>query len=599
MHKPKFAAACAALLILPSAFAEIPADSEIIVTAKGIQTTADALVTSHVLTAQQIEATQANDIPALLSQITGINVNDSGGRGSQTSVFLRGTASSQTIVLIDGVRVGSATLGSAALNSYPIEAIDRIEIVKGPFSGIYGADAVGGVIQLFTRKGGNGRGSVSATLGSHSLSEYGLALNGGNERHSFRISAHAEDVDGIDRTSIQTGGNDDRDGFEESALSIAGRTRFGEHTQADLSVLYTDNTAEFDNTFGDDTGFFTDTETLSTALNLDSTLTDTLRWRNTLGINKDESVTPAFFSDITTNRDSVGSELVFDFGANNILTVGADYYQEDIETSSDFPVTDRDNTGVYTQLQLRGDTLSMVGSLRYDDNSAYGEDTNGSLAVNYDFTDRLRAVVSYGTAFVAPSFNQLYFPFFGNPDLQPEESESFEVSLLGSNDHLSWRLSAYRTDITNLFSFDPVTFLAANIGEAEVEGVELELGTVVADWELALNVDLLSAEDKDTGIELDDRAEQTLSISAARTFGDLDVRLDFRAESGRFDLRGTELAGHGLLDINARYQVNEQISLLANIDNVFDKDYTVNLISPTERYLTEGRLAKLTIKWEF
>jgi vitamin B12 transporter len=183
--------------------------SEIVVTAKGQQELIDVLPTSHILTAADIEASQAQDIPDLLDQISGLSVRDSGGRGSATGFFLRGTSSSQTIVLIDGVRVGSATLGSATLNAYPIEAIERIEVVKGPLSGIYGADAVGGVIQLFTKKGGEGLGEITATIGSDSLTEYGLAFNGGNDKHSFRISAHAEDTDGIDRTSILTGGNDD------------------------------------------------------------------------------------------------------------------------------------------------------------------------------------------------------------------------------------------------------------------------------------------------------------------------------------------------------------------------------------------------------
>ena len=125
---------------------------EIVITAKGEQTLQNVLPTSHVFTQDDIDLAQIKDIPALLESIPGVSLTDSGGRGSATGVFLRGTSGSQTIVLIDGVRVGSATLGSAALNSFPVEAIERIEVIKGPFSGIYGADAVGGVIQLFTKK---------------------------------------------------------------------------------------------------------------------------------------------------------------------------------------------------------------------------------------------------------------------------------------------------------------------------------------------------------------------------------------------------------------------------------------------------------------
>lgn len=572
---------------------------EIVVTAKGNQTLADVLPTSDIFGLDDIQASQANDLPELLDQLTGVSVNDSGGRGSVTGTFVRGLSSTQTIVLIDGVRVGSASLGAAALNSYPIEAIERIEVVKGPLSGIYGADAASGVIHLFTKKGNTSSSSVSATIGSDALTEFDLGLRGGNDNASFHIGAHIEETDGIDRTSIVTDGNDDRDAFEESAFSFGGRLALNANTTANLSLLYTDNTSEFDNTFGADTGFFTDTETFSSALNINSQLSNKLTWRATLGLNTDESVTPAFFSDITTNRESIGSELIFAVDKNTSITAGLDYYQEDIETLDDFPVTDRDNSGAFVLLQSKFAALEFVGNLRYDDNSAYGTDTNSSLALNYDLNNNTRIVASYGTAFSAPSFNFLFFPFFGNPDLLPEETESVEVSLLGSNQALNWRVSAYQTEVTNLFSFDPVTFLAANIGEADIEGVEFELGTSFADWQFALNIDLLSAENAATGIELDDRAEQTISTQLSRSFGKLNLSFAGKYESDRFDLSGTELDSYLLFDINANYQITDNFSIHANIDNIFDEDFTVNLISLTERFNTQGRQSKVTIRYTF
>ncbi len=573
---------------------------EIVVTAKNDQTLADVLSTSHIFDIADIEAVQAEDITDLLDQIPGVSARDSGGRGSATSVFVRGNANSQIIVLIDGVRVGSATLGAAALNSYPIEAIERIEVVKGPLSGIYGADAVGGVIQLFTKKGGQGLSSVSVTTGSDSLQEISASLSGGNDKNSFYLSINDEETNGIDRTSILTDGNDDTDGFEETAISFGGKATLSEKTTANLSVLYTDSAVGFDNTFGSDPGLMTDTETLSSALNITTQFNDTLRWSSTLGINEDQSVTNgAFPSDITTNRDSIGTELFIALNSNSKLTIGADYYQEDIETNADFPDTDRDNTGAFILLQSTIGKVGFVGNLRYDDNSAYGTDTNSSLAINYDFNNSTRIIASYGTAFSAPSFNFLFFPGFGNPDILPEESESYEISVLGSTPSFNWRISAYKTDVTNLFSFDPVSFTAANVGTAELEGVEFEVNTQLAGWALSLNADLLSAQDEVTGIELDDRAERTVSVKASRSFGNLDLGIVVKGESNRFDNSGTELASYALLDFTAKYKISEQFSVLANIDNVFDKDYTLNLIGQSERFNTEGRQAKLTVKYTF
>lgn len=593
----------ASLLTTQAMAAEQDVLSEIIVTAKAGQTLDNSLVTAHVFTADDIERVQAKDIAFLLQEVSGINITDTGGRGSTTGVFLRGTSSGQTIVLIDGVRVGSATLGSASLNSFPLESIERIEVVKGPLSGIYGADAVGGVIQLFTSNSQRSEpgfgGSASATAGSDSLQEINVALHGGNARHSFYVTAQSEETDGIDRTSIVSGGNDDIDAFEQTSYSFGGRTQISDNTTAQLAVLYSDNYVEFDNTFGDDTGFFTETKTLSSALNVSTNFNDNLQWNTTLGINEDESITPAFGSEFTTERNSLSSEIAYTLNEQSSLTLGLDYYEEEISPADNFPVTDRDNKGVFALYQAKLGKFGFIGNLRYDDNSAYGSDSNASVALDYAINDSVRATASYGTAFVAPSFNFLYFPFFGNPDLLPEESESVELSLRGSTSTLDWRVSAYQTDIENLFSFDPSTFLAANIGRAQIEGIEAEIQTSVQGWTIAANLNLMSAENQDTGVELDDRAQTTFALSTSKAWDKLELRFALTAESDRFDNQGTELSSFALFDVNARYQLNDFLSLSAAVNNLFDRDYTVNLIGPSERYRTEGRQARLKVEYKF
>ena len=592
-------AVCAALQAnIATADDDIP---EIVVTAKNNQSTDQLISSAEVFDLAAIEATQADDIPALLDSVAGISFTDSGGRGTATNIFIRGNSNSQIIVLIDGVRVGSATLGAAALNSYPIEAIERIEIIKGPYSGLYGADAVGGVVQLFTKKGNQeGFGSANVTIGDDSLQEYSLALHTSGDNYSVQVSAQTEETDGIDRTSIVTGGNDDTDGFEEDAFSLGAQVSFSDKTEANLSILVSENTVEFDNTFGEDPGLMTENETFSSALNVTHNFSDSIRWSNTLGINEDESATNgAFPSEFITDRESFGSELGFNLNANSFLTLGVDYYEEEIESTNDFPVTDRDNTGAFAQYSFHSDSYSVSGSLRYDDNSAYGTDTNVSLAGALSLSESVRLSASFGTAFVAPSFNFLFFPFFGNPDLVPEESESFEVSLDGNSGGFDWRVSAYRTDVENLFSFDPSTFLAENIGEAELEGVELTVEKSWAQWLISFNADFLSATNVDTGIELDDRAEQTFRLSASRDWGKYSLRFDLKNESDRFDAGGTELSSYTLFDVSATYNFSDAVKLSANIDNLFDEDFTLNLIGASDRFNTEGRQAKVNLRVSF
>lgn len=591
-----------ALACLSTSIATIAADKEeIVVTAKNDQTIENVLQTVHVFDLTDIEAAQAIDIPSLIDEIAGISFRDSGGRGSATGVFVRGGSSSQTIVLIDGVRVGSATLGAAALNSYPIEAIERIEIIKGPFSGIYGADAAAGVIQLFTKKGGEGLGSVRATVGSDSLQEFGVAFHGGNDRNSFHIAINTEDTDGFDRTTILTGGNEDDDGFEETAVSFGGQVALSDNVTGRLNILATDSEVDFDNTFGADPGLITESETFSAALNITAKLNDAITWTTTIGSNEDQSITNGRFpSDLTTERNTLGSDFAFKLNSSTVITAGVDFYEEDIVSpTTDFPVSNRDNKGAFAQITNKTGAFGLTVSARYDDNSAYGSETNGSLALSVDLNENIKATASYGTAFSAPSFNFLYFPFFGNPDILPEESDSIEVKLEGNNDALSWAVVAYKTDFTNLFSFNPSTFLAANIGEAEIEGIEASIGTEIADWSLSVNADILSATNVQTGVELDDRAERTLALKASKDFGAFDLLFNLKSESNRFDRSGTELASYALFDVAANYEINDNVKLSANVDNLFDKDHTVNLVSSTQRFNTAGRQAKISVKVSF
>ncbi len=574
--------------------------TEIVITAKGQQTLASVAPTSHVITAADIQATQARDVPTLLGHISGVTFRDSGGRGSASGVFIRGASSGQTVVLIDGTRSGSATLGSTELGHLPIDTIDRIEVIKGPLSGLYGADAVGGVIQIFTKQGNQTAiGSASLTTGSNGLIAGGLSLHSGNDKNNFRIGINTEDQDGFDRTDISTDGNQDQDGFKETSITLAGKVMLSENTSAKLNFLRADNEVEFDNLFGPDSGRVAENTLQNTSINLQSVLSEALTWNNTVGLSSDESITKAFNSDISSDRLSLTSQADITLSSDKHLTAGIDYYDEDIETADAFATTERDNTGIFAQFQQNYGNFGWVGNIRYDDNSAYGDDTNASLALNLQLSETTRVTLSYGTAFRAPTFNDLFFPGFGNPALLPEESESVELTFRGQNDSVQWRVSAYDTRIENLIGFDPITFTASNTSKAILRGLELELGTTLAQWYLTGNLNLLSAEDDNTGIKLDDRAENTFSLALSRQFNKLAMRFDVYAEKGRHDRKGTELDSYGLFDVSGSYEISPKIKLFANIDNLVDKDYTVNLATTNNRYNTPGRTFKLKATYSF
>jgi vitamin B12 transporter len=556
----------------------------------------DVLPSSQIITQADIQRYQPRDLPSLLGRVSGVDFRDSGGRGSLSGVFIRGASPSQTIILIDGIRSASAAVGSTALELIPIESVERIEIVKGPLSGLYGADAVGGVIQIITKKGSKQRLSpgLHVRYGTDDTQDYTADLSAGNEDGGFHVSFSYENAAGFDRTTIKTGGNADRDSFDEFALNASGHYRLTDHLHAQVNVLRTDAYTEFDNLFGADRNHDSDTNIESNAVKLQYAASEALKLNFDVGYFRDESNIPVFGSSITTRRMSYLFQADYQLHENHELTAGVEYYDDRVETLSAFSQTSRDNIGGFLQWQGRYGKLSAVGSLRYDNNETYGDNTNGSIAVEYAFLANLAGVVSYGTAFRSPSFNDLFFPGFGNPNLSPEESETVEVSLKGQHLGARWRLSGYYTDVQDLIGFDPVSFTAMNTSEATLQGVEYEIAFNYAGWNINTNLNYLDARDDTTDEYLDDRAEFAANLQVYRGFGQLDVAFDLQAESGRHDRVGETLDGFAIVGTTVNYRLNKKLRVSGRLDNLFNQSYTLNLATASHSFRTYGRTATVS-----
>jgi vitamin B12 transporter len=557
----------------------------------------DALPSSQVFTQDDIERLQPKDLPSLLGRMSGVSYRASGGRGSVSGVFIRGASTSQSIILVDGVRTSSATIGATALEGIPLESIERIELVKGPLSGLYGADAIGGVIQIFTKQGKQQRltPEIHASYRTDDTQEYSIEAGAGNERGRVHATFAFENSQGIDHTSIKTEGNADRDGFDEFALNVSASYRILDELNAQVNFLRTDAYSEFDNLFGDGTGFDADTQVETNALKLTYTPSEKLRLSFGASHFVDEAVTPAFFSDITTRRTTYNLQIDYQVHDKHSITLGAEYYDDKVDTLDNFVETSRDNIGGFFLWQRRYGKLSAVGSVRYDDNEAYGDETNGSVALKYDVFESLAAVVSYGTAFRAPSFNELFFPGFGNVNVRPEESESLEVSLKGNHRDVHWRISGYYTDVKDLIGFDFATFTANNTSEATLKGVEAEVSYSYADWFFSANMNYLNARDDRLDVFLDDRAEFTTNVDVGCKFGRLDLSMDLQAESGRHDRSGTEIDGFVVLGTGINYRFSERFRIAARLDNIFDEDYTLNLATARDVFRTYGRTGLISL----
>ena len=588
---------------------------EVVVTAnKNKQPLSHTLPTTNVITALDIQKMQAPDLPSLLGRVSGISFRDSGGRGSNSGIFIRGTTSAQVVILIDGIRSASATVGATALENIPIETIERVEIVKGPLSSLYGADALGGVIQVFTKTGKSAADSddyllestARMSVGSHHLQDYNVSLNGGNDKHQFFASFSQEDTRGIDRTDLKINGNQDKDSFEQKSASLSALFTVNEQLKTQVKYMKSEGRTEFDNVFGLDENRYSESELENIGAKLLYNPMDTIQLTLDLGYFSDHSTTPKFESDffgrsdIQTRRHSLALQGNFSIGENHLLTLGSDYYNDDVSTLADFSETQRDNQGYFAQWQASFGDINLTSSLRYDDNQAYGGNTNGSAAASYRFNDDLELVLSYGTAFRAPTFNELYYPFFGNPEVKPEESKTYELSLRGSLPGFNWRASTYRANVDNLIGFDLATFTAGNTARATLEGVELEVKHQVGHWDLSANVDYLEARNEDTHEYLDGRAAVSANLQLGRSFlQSLYLGVDIKAEHGRHDLEGVSLPGFAIWGVSAVYDATDKLKVSGRVDNVFDKDYTLNLATSSVAYKTDGLAAKLSVQYSF
>lgn len=553
----------------------------IVVTAsRGAETVNDSLASVTVIDREEIERTQAQSVTELLGSAPGIQLVSNGGRGKSSSLYLRGTNSDQVLVLIDGIKVGSPTTGSTAFAHLDVNQIERIEIVRGPRSSLYGSEAVGGVIQIFTRQGSQGiTPRFSAGMGSNDSHEVAVGASGGNEKGWFSADLSDYSTDGFNvKTPDSYGYNKDDDGYDNRSWALNGGYRFNDRVSAQFHWTRNEGDNEYDGgpTY-DDYSSENTLEILGGSLSLE--LTDAWSLDLTLGRSTDDSTQYGdgdYLSHIDTQRDTLSVVSRHDLNASSELSWGVDYQDDRVKSSNDYTETSRDNTGLFGLYQLYFGAQDLAFSLRTDDNEQFGRHNTGSVAWGLQIDPDLRLFASYGTAFKAPTFNDLYWPdegwFKGNPDLEPEESETLEIGLSGTQGPVTWSASLYQTEIDDLIAYDSSAATMVNVDKARIRGLELSAATRLAQWDLSASLDLLDPKDLEDDTLLDNRARQVLNLSADRDWGIWSAGASLQAVGRRQD--GDEsLGGYTLVDLRGGYQLSRDWSLKARIENLFDHQY--------------------------
>lgn len=576
-----------------------------------------SIASSSVITRAEIERSQAQSLPEMLRGLAGVQIVSNGGRGKSTSLFLRGTSDKQLLVLVDGVKVGSATSGAAALQDIPLALVERIEVVRGPRSSLYGSEALGGVIQVFTRRGAKQGLKPYLTLGAGTRSSYSgnAGLAGGSENGWFDLGVSSEDTDGINarayRPSAPRAYEPDADGYRQLAGSLRGGYRFDSGLELDGNWLQSSTHSDQDlRSSSGKTGRYGYADGEQQVLGGRARFTPLEPWGVTLQAGHSEDRSDYFrdgdfYSRFDTERDTFAWQNDFSLTPEQLLTLGFDYQQDRIDTSDTYAEDSRHNRGYYTQYQGRFGRHGLSAGLRRDDNQQFGEHDTGNLGWSYDLSETLTLSAAYGTAFRAPTFNDLYAPnsgyTAGNPDLKPEESENYELGLQGVAGWGEWRLSVFENQIDDLIVWagsNPMR--PQNVESARIRGLESSARTQLANWDLAATLTLLDPQDRSQdnhGHQLARRAKRTFNIDADRRIGQFGVGATLFAASQRFDnvsnTDASRLPGYALVDLRGEYHIDSEWRLQAKVSNLLNRDYET-----VQTYEQPGRAFYLTLRYQ-
>ena len=577
------ALASLALAIAAPAVHADPAElNSVIVTAtRTPQAARDVIADTLAIGAEEIANAGAGSITELLQRQRGIEVTRNGGPGTNSGVLLRGANGNQIIVLVDGVRIGSATSGTAAWNAIPMEAVDHIEVVYGPLSTLYGADAIGGVIQIFTKKGKGAPGlSASVGGGSDNTRAYQAAVSGSSGAISYALSAAKERSDGFSATKPGNSSfNADDDGYQRE--NAAGQFAWTVAPGQELGVLFLHSRT--------DAQFDSGKNRADSVQSLDnyavySRNAITSSWSMLAQAAQSRDKSGSFTStdsQINTKQTTFNWQNDFRLG-EDMLQLLVEHRKEEVEANTSAISRDRDTTSVAASYQLnRGPHLVNIAA-RNDDSSQYGNKATGSVGYGYRLSSALRLNASFGTSFRAPTFNELYYPGFGVEGNQPERGRNGEVGLNFDNGSTAFSAAYYHNKLTDLLvNTNPCpkpgfTFgCAYNVNKATLEGLTMSARQRLGSFTLTADADFQDPKDDTTGKSLVRRARRHGNVGMQYEAGALHTGVEWQISSYRFDdaANTKRLGGYGLVNLYATWQFSRDWSALVRWNNVADKQY--------------------------
>ncbi|MEO8331281.1 MAG: TonB-dependent receptor [Gallionella sp.] len=589
MKQQKLLAAilCAATSLACATEENTPLDLLIVTGTRIEQPLKQSLSHTTVITRKEIEESQAVDVASVLKNLAGVEFYQSGGTGKQSSLFLRGTNSSHVLVLLDGVRINSATTGATAIDQLMLDQVDHIEVVRGSVSSLYGSEAIGGVIQIFTKRGkGEPAFNVSGGVESHNTQRLAAGFGGEAGSTAFNVQVSKFKTAGVSaiKPGIVPTVNPDNDGYDNTSLSGNVRHAFNLDNSLTASVFQSRGDVQYDNAFAlATTDVNTSKSTLSKfAVISDNRFSDTWQSKLQLARGTDEYkdyLNGMQSSAIKTDNRQIGWQNTLAVSAFGSVLLGLENLNQQVTSTTAYTQTTRKVNSLFAGYTGNYIAHQVQANLRQDRYSDFGAANTGLLGYGYAMNDAWRVTASISTAFKAPTFNDLYGPtgWGSNPDLRPERSRNIEIGLHYAADGQRVDAVYFDNRIRNLIEADS-TWTMQNLSATRSDGIELSYAGQFGDTGVKAALTSQNPRDANTGQALLRRAKLFANLGMTQQLGNWKVGGEWQYSGTREDydintFARTTLDSYNVVNITAHHDLSKQLKLALRADNLFNRDY--------------------------
>jgi vitamin B12 transporter len=576
-----------------------------------------------VISEEEIKLAGSSSLPELLQRQPGIEISNNGGQGKVSTLFLRGASSTHSVILLDGIRIDSATTGLTAIENIPLSQIEKIEIVRGPASSLYGQDAIGGVIQIFTKKGLNGfKPYISYGYGKYNTSIAQGGIRGGDETTSYAINLSSLSSTGFSAFEPNANSpaniyNLDKDGYRNKSASVSLSHKINEKFDINFQYFLSQGKNKYDNYYANYDPSINwkntqDQESLSGTVN--SQITNYWKSSFRVGLGIDEYVEKQrYISGATREVDNVykttqnqitwQNDILLPLGSLVLLYDKLD--QKINVTDTSYSKKDRQNDAYMIGYNLSQASHNFQANIRKDFNSVYRDATTGNIGYSYALNSNWSIASSFGTAFRSPTFNYLYAGSYANPDLQPEKSKNVEAQLKYQSDAEFFSFVTYKNKITDFIISDSTTnFRPYNINTAEIYGATVSSSHFMNHFQVKSSFTVQSPMNESADKYLPRRSNFFGTVGLNYFIQNWSLGFEASGSGNRYNDAANifNIPGYIKTNLFADYQINKNLTMNARVDNVLGKNYTYayegNPTTDGFRYQTPSQSFFISLRYE-